>query len=269
MADNFRRVGRLLAVAAIAALAGPHDARAASLETLEPRPGVSERFILMPAEGPALASVVLLTGGSGRLGLTPENIDRPFGNFLVRSRALFAARGLQVAVLDSPSDRGELGAFRLSAEHAADLAAVIRFLRAKVPVPVWLVGTSMGTISAAAAASRLADAPPGERPDGIVLTSTVTIQSRGDISVYSAALDRIHVPVLLVHHRADGCKVSPFGNVAGLARAFPASAKVETMAFEGGDTPRSDPCQPFAQHGYLGIESSVVDAIAHWIEAAH
>jgi hypothetical protein len=36
---------------------------------------------------------------------------------------------------------------------------------------VWLVGTSMGTVSATSAAARLAGAGG---PDGLVLTSTVT-----------------------------------------------------------------------------------------------
>jgi alpha-beta hydrolase superfamily lysophospholipase len=52
--------------------------------------------------------------------------------------------------------------------------ALIAALREDAPVPVWLVGTSMGTVSAANAAARLMTGGP----DGLVLTSTVTRQGR-------------------------------------------------------------------------------------------
>jgi hypothetical protein len=31
---------------------------------------------------------------------------------------------------------------------------------------------------------------------------------------------------------------------------------------------RSDPCEAFSPHGYLGIEASVIQRIATWIDAA-
>src|SRR5207244_550656 len=81
-----------------------------------------------------------------------------------------------------------------------DGRAVIAALREMAPVPVWLVGTSMGTVSAANAAARLEDGGP----DGLVLTSTVTRGSREMIeSVGDVRLQDITVPTLLVHHRDD------------------------------------------------------------------
>lgn len=249
--------------------AGVGHAHAATLETLEPRPGVSEKFILLPAQGgPAKASVILLVGGNGRVGLRPDNIDQPFNNFLARTRDLFAAQGLQVVLLDSPSDHTDLGDWRVSADHAADIAAVIRYLRAKSNIPVWLVGTSRGSVSAANAGARLAQGPAETRPDGLVLTSSVTIPAPAEMTtVESSDLTQVRVPVLIVAHRDDHCKYSPPSNAEKLAGAFPNSPKVELMLFDGGEAPRSDPCQPYAQHGYLGIEPKVVSAIAAWIEA--
>jgi hypothetical protein len=251
-------------------LAAGQTSLAATLETLTPRPGVTEQFALLPAEdGPAKASVILFVGGDGRVGLRPDNLDQRFGNFLARTRGLFAAQGLQVALLDSPSDHRQLGSWRVSADHAKDIAAVIRFLRAKANVPVWLVGTSRGTVSAAVAAGRLAGAPPDSRPDGIVLTSSISVPSRVEpTTVYDTDFDAVRVPVLIVAHKDDRCKVSPASAAPRLARAFSHASKIETMIFEGGDPPRSDPCMPFAQHGYLGIEAKVVTAIANWIKAS-
>ena len=95
------------------------------------------------------------------------------GNFLVKVREQFASHGFLVSVFDAPSDQkgsdGMLG-YRVTEDHAADVAAVVKRLRELATVPVWLVGTSRGTISAANAAARL---PPPSGPDGIVLTSTM------------------------------------------------------------------------------------------------
>ena len=76
-------------------------------------------------------------------------------------------------VVDAPSDRQRapfLNGFRQTEEHAADLKATIAWARATAKVPVWLVGTSRGTQSAAYAATVLQGA---DAPDGVVLTATI------------------------------------------------------------------------------------------------
>ena len=40
---------------------------------------------------------------------------------------------------------------------------------------------------------------------------------------------------------------------------------VELKYFKGGDAPQSRPCKALSQHGFYGIESQVVDAIARFI----
>ena len=95
------------------------------------------------------------------------------GNFLVRSREKFAGNGLMVAVIDAPSDHGDSmdATFRISEAHADDVTAVTAYLKTEMNVPVWLVGTSMGTFSAANGAI-------GAQYRRLVLTSTITRQSR-------------------------------------------------------------------------------------------
>jgi len=78
-----------------------------------------------------------------------------------------------VVVVDAPSDRQnppDLSGFRGTPEHITDLKAVIAWLRKQADVPVWLVGTSCGTESAAFAATSLTG---HDGPDGLVLTSTI------------------------------------------------------------------------------------------------
>jgi hypothetical protein len=184
---------------------------------------------------------------------------------------LFARQGFYVAALDAPSDRaaGMNGAHRLSLQHAREVGQVIAHLKGRLGVPVWVVGTSSSTLSAVNVAVHL---PAGDlpRPDGIVLTSTMTeLTSYCGATVYDASLSRIRVPVLVVSHRADACECSPRSAVAGdkLLAALSAASAKEHKTFTGGLAPLSGPCDARAPHGFFGIEERVVKAIADWIRA--
>jgi pimeloyl-ACP methyl ester carboxylesterase len=149
----------ILAGVAIAALEA--SAEEIKVETLATRPGVTLQMLVMRPDKP-VASVVLFMGGDGKLGGFQPNRNPVFGgNFLVRSRSVFLSQGMTVAVLDAPSDRQEgrgLVGFRQSPQHMQGIAAVMRYLREQASVPVWLVGTSLGSVSAAAAAIRIREA---------------------------------------------------------------------------------------------------------------
>ncbi len=231
---------------------------------IDARPGVTQAFMLTKPEQPA-ATVVLFTGGGGVLDLSPAGYGSGSGNFLVRSRQLFAAQNLMVTVVDLASDfkkqgKEPPGSVRLSDEHAQDVNAVIAYLRKQASVPVWLVGTSRGTISVANAAASLKDNPP----DGIVLTSSVT--SGRNETVYDVDLKRIRMPVLLVHNERDGCKASPYNGMAGIEKKLVNATKLKTLTFRSDTSQVPDPCQAKTTHGFLGIEEQVVKEIAAWIK---
>ena len=233
------------------------------LRTIPSRPGVTQSFLLVRPAQPAVASVVLFAGGNGALHLGGRKLGLG-GNFLVRNRARFAEHGLLVAVVDSPSDRPDgLDGFRTGAAHAEDVRAVIAALRREAAVPVWLVGTSMGTVSAASVAVRLAGTGG---PDGLVLTSSVTRQGRDrPESVGDVRLKDIRVPTLVVHHKNDTCRATPFADATWLVRDLASTPRRELLSFEGGDPPQSGPCDARSPHGYFGLDAEVVAAIAKWI----
>jgi len=239
---------------------------AAEVVDIPTRPGVTQRFLYLAPDKPR-AAVVLLPGGHGGLQIFPNGSLRwGEGNFLVRTRGLFVQQGLAVVVVDAPSDRQSppfLGGFRQTPAHVADLKAVIGWLRDKTGVPVWLVGTSRGTQSAAWAATQLTRAEGG--PDGLVLTSTILSDPRGR-PVPAMPLERVSVPVLVVHHRDDACKLCDFSETPGLMQKFTAAPRKELIAVSGGIS-QGDPCEAFAHHGYNGVESDVVGRIAAWITA--
>jgi len=263
-------------LAIIVAAAAPARAEEKVVE-LQTRPGVTQAFLVTPAVGAPVASVILLTGspgllfkrdGAGKIQRDAAGVPALYGgNFLIRSRHKFAAVGFLVLSADTPTDHLEsLDPFRGTAEHAQDLAAVIAYARQMAPVPVWLVGTSMGTVSAANAAARLKSGGP----DGLVLTSSITEPTRRTVPVNVAAdVGAITLPTLFVHNREDGCAASSFGGVASLMEQFKRVPRKELIAVSGGSPPQSDPCQAFSRHGYLGIEDEVAGDIARWIKAAN
>jgi dienelactone hydrolase len=232
---------------------------------LPTRPGVTQRMLVLSPQHPQ-AAVILFAGGHGGLQIGPSgSFDWGEGNFLVRTRRLFAEAGLLAIVVDAPSDRQSppyLAGFRQRPEHAEDIKAVIRWVRGQAKIPVWLVGTSRGTQSAAYCATEL-NGPEG--PDGLVLTSTILIDDK-ERPVPAMPLDKLRIPVLVVHHEQDGCKHCPFGDIPGLMKKFSNSPRKQLLTFRGGEN-RGDPCEARAYHGFNGLDRAVVRQIARWILA--
>lgn len=228
------------------------------------RPGVTQRFLLIKPER-AETVVILFSGGSGGLMISPDGqLGMGTGNFLVRSRQLFAKLKLVVVVVDAPSDHQDppfLGKFRQTPEHAADIKAVIAWLRQDTRLPVWLVGTSRGTQSVAYIATQLTDK---DGPDGIVLTSTMVSDNPGGRAVPDIPLEKITIPVLVVHHEQDGCKHCQFTLLPGLMAKLTTATRKELLTFKGGKN-TGDPCKAKAYHGFNGLEEDVVSVVAKWI----
>lgn len=240
---------------------------------LPTRPGVTVRYAAFPPDRPPRAIAVLFVGGQGVLHIpahTDPNWQNP-GNFLSRSREYFRRRGLYVAIVDAPSDHGAglIQNFRISADHATDVAAVMVDLRRRAPgVPLWVIGTSRGSISAASIAARL-HGPAG--PDGVVLTSSVTrpggARAPSRDTVLNVDLFAIHVPVLIVNHRSDACEFAAPTDATRILAGLVNSPRKQVMIFQGGGPPHGDPCEPYGWHGYPGIEDHVVNTIVDWILA--
>jgi hypothetical protein len=223
----------------------------------------------------ASAVLVLLPGGAGFADLDKTGCARKLkGNSLVRTRDLFHAQGFATALVDAPSNyRGEdgLGGFRISPQHAEDLGKIIADLRQRTKLPVWIIGTSRGTISAVNAASRLA----GEQaPDGLVLTSPLTSGNPGGRkawvahTVFSLDLTAIKIPVLVVAHAADACIRTP-PSLAASILARTNGSREQAVMVRGAATkssPNVDACEGRTPHGFIGQEQEVTDGIIRFIK---
>jgi hypothetical protein len=252
---------------AFAFCGAPNAARAAEAEAVT----IDTTFIVKtppvrldrPARA-ARASVVLMTGGNGMLGLdaTGTIIDST-GNFLIRSANLFLSNGLNVMMADvAPAHpAGISNASRLSATHAAELQGFINAAFNRWGKPVWVVGTSDGSISTVTAGG-FRPALAGLR--GVVITSPVTQLALADQPTFSLYASRITLPALVVWHQDDHCSVSPPAGSAALFAAIPSTDKA-SRTFEHGHSVATDPCGAFSEHGYAGLEEEVVEKIAEFI----
>jgi hypothetical protein len=281
---------RYLAVAFAMMLAAvlPFSAQAATMPpiTVHVRPGVTVKYLAVEPTKKAkpAAAVVLFAGGGGLLKLQPDGTIATGlrENFLVRSRSIFAQKGLFVAVVDTPNQVPISGNLRLSAQYAADMGVVIKNVRSHLAAggKVWLVGTSSGTISAASVTAHLpqrnstpptADQARLRQPDGVVLTSTQTRLVAGlcGRTVFNANLAAIDVPALIVSHRSDTCKCSPPSYADKLMNVLKHAPSKQVILLSGGRPPQGkDSCQGLTPHGFFGVEDAAVDAVANWI-ASH
>jgi hypothetical protein len=219
------------------------------------------------------AVLVLLAGGPGYVSLDAQGCPRKLkGNSLVRSLDLYHKSGFATALVDAPTGyRGAEGleGFRLSKQHAEDLGRVIADVRRRTNLPVWLVGTSRGAISAANAAARL----KGESaPDGLILTSPVTSGRTGGRkawvaqTVLGAPLEAIRMPVLVIAHAADACIRTPPARIGSItARTEGAREQTVTIGRGRARTQSVEACAGRTPHGFLGQEADVAAGMARFI----
>lgn len=72
------------------------------------------------------------------------------------------------------------------------------------------------------------------------------------------------MPVLLLHHKRDGCVVTPYEAMPEVLAALKAARVTEFIGVEGGEQGQVSPCSG-GYHQFLGIEESVTRTIAEWI----
>lgn len=276
---NFRVPFRRIALAAAFAFLAPAAATAGRCgEVLQINAAGGDSFraaLALPEAGSPVAMLILLPGGSGAVRLDDQGCPRSLaGNSLVRSIPLFRAAGAATALADAPAElqgRDGLAGHRIDPRHADAIGALVRELRRRSIAPVWIVGTSRGAISAANAASRLAG---DTAADGVVLTSPVTVGSRGAAgwtaqSVFDLPLERIRLPLLVVGHEADRCLRSPATNLARIAAAA-ASARKQVAVMAGGPgsrfaAPDLGACEGREPHGFAEQEAELVAGILRFV----
>ena len=198
-------------------------------------------YVLTTKAGAPVYAVILMPGGSGVMN--PRMVDGKLvfgfgGNFLIRSRELFADGRFVAASTDATSTPARILAIAQDLER--------RFGK----VAVYVIGTSRSTD-----ATMALSAPLDGQVAGFVHTSSMNGIAGFDPRKFRSR----H---LVVYHRMDACRVTrPSASAASRS-----SYGTETIEMEGG-TSSGDDCEARAYHGYNGIEAATVDRIKAWIAA--
>ena len=207
----------------------------------------------------ATATVFLFNGGNGFVPFNKAGMPRG-KNFLLKSYPLFAAKRLNVVVVGTREAVSEMNdAYRVN-EHPADIRAIAKVIKEKSTAPIWLVGTSRGTLSVVAAANGDTE----KLYAGIVLTSSF-VEPKNPYTVVRQNVDKIEVPVFVYHHAQDGCRATKPSDAEWAASRFSNSSIKSFIKVSGGDEVESgDPCSS-GPHTFIGMEEKAVSDIVSWI----
>ncbi len=203
--------------------------------------GETVPYVLTAKAGTPADAVILMPGGSGVMN--PRMVDGKLvfgfaGNFLIRSRGLFADGRFVAASTDATSTPARISAI------AQDLQ------RRYGGIAIYVIGTSRSTEATMSLA-----APLDGQVAGFVHTS-----SMNGIATFDPRKFRSRH--LVVYHRMDACRVTK----PSASAASRSSYGTATIEMEGG-TSTGDDCEARSYHGYNGIEAATVDRIKAWIVA--
>jgi pimeloyl-ACP methyl ester carboxylesterase len=224
--------------------------------------GLTQR-VLYDAPPHPRATLVMLPGGSGDVGVRRDGDLRHDDNFVVRTRSDWVTRGYAVLIPDT-IDRANLRGVRSSPAYAELVDGLAAYAHSQASAPVFLLGTSQGTI---AAMNGAAHARSG-LISGVVLTESVSVPGRlSSETVFDADPQNVRVPALVVANRKDACDVAPPSMAPRIAAAMTRSPNVRVLEISGGVQKSKKACGSLSPHGYYGIEGQVIASITAWMRA--
>jgi hypothetical protein len=206
--------------------------------------------------------IVMFPGGTGDVGIERDGAIKHNENFVVRTRQLWAQHGYGVVIVDAIGHQSMRGK-RSTPEYADVAREILAFAHSISNVPVWVMGTSQGSIAAMNAASHTAH----RELAGVMLTESVSVLGKSQETVFDAHPQDVRVPALIVANRNDRCWVAPPSKANAIADVMH-NAPSTVLFVEGGTTQSSNECSSLSPHGYWGIDAEVVGDIQKWMLGA-
>ena len=184
------------------------------------------------------------------------------GNFLIRSRRHLADESIALLLVDCHSDSGDYCSshYQASADRQRDIQKLIDLIKQKFTTiqEVWLVGTSMGTIS-----SSYMPVYGGGAYAGAIHTASIT-EPYADNS-YRELRDfnylKSGVPQFFVHHKADPCGLTTYSGAKRISDRY----SIPLVTVIGGSGFQGLPCMAMTEHGFKGMERETMGAIGRII----
>lgn len=185
------------------------------------------------------------------------------GNFLIRSRRFLVNENIASLIVDCQSESGDYCSsfYQASKQRQVDVDKLIAEIKARTPsiTEVWLVGTSMGTISSSFM--------PTHNPSGYAgaihtasITEPYANNSYRELGNFNYKITA--TPQFFVHHIADPCHLTTYTGAKFIADKY----KLPLVTITGGGDFRGGACQAFTEHGFRGKEKEVMTAIGEIIK---
>ena len=236
----------------------PLDANRQQAGVYSVRAGTSNHTrlaVLLPGY-PSVVRPVVENGTMVRSKLT--------GNFLIRSRRLLTDESIATLIVDCHSESGDYcsAAYQSSQDRQQHVRKLIDAVRGKYPSlnEVWLIGTSMGTISSAF----LPTYDPKSFAGAIHTASITEPWVQGSYrELANFDYTRSGIPQVFVHHRDDPCALTTYSGAKRISEkyGFPLITVLGGGGFQGGA------CQAQTEHGFKGMEPQTMRAIANILKS--
>lgn len=243
----------VLLVLAVSAYAGEY-------RVLNSRPDGNARIYIEKKNKYADTAVILLPGGKGAGAVTkqPDGSFKFSDNYIVKEHPKFVDAGFVTVIMDTPTDtpNGLPDAYRTSDEQMKDMLAIFDETKVK---RIFIISFSRSGLSLTSLLSKITD----KRLRGAVIISTIQCKNyccENDLS-------KITVPMLFIHHKADGCNLNSWEGAQEIYSEINKHNKnLQFITITEGKSPEgADPCQTNSVHGFYGFEDGVTKQIINWV----
>jgi hypothetical protein len=184
------------------------------------------------------------------------------GNFLIRSRRYLINDSVASLIVDCRSDSGEYcsSSYQASLKRHQDVLKLIQEVKKQFPSidQVWLIGTSMGTVSSAFMPTHEANIY-----SGAIHTASITepysrnsYRELGDFDY-----KKLNIPQVFVHHRDDPCFMTTYSGAKSISDKY----QIPLVTVVGGSGFTGAACKAHTEHGFKGKEKEVMHVIARII----
>jgi hypothetical protein len=184
--------------------------------------------------------------------------SRLSGNFLIRSRHFLVDETIASLIVDCQSDSGDYcsSAYQASKQRQEDVDKLIAEVKRQTPSisEVWLIGTSMGTIS-----SSYMPIHNSKGYAGAIHTASITEPYARNSYRELGGFDykKTAVPQFFVHHAADPCFLTTYAGAKSITDKY----KIPLITVTGGGDFKGNACNAFTEHGFRGKEKDVMQNI--------
>ena len=162
-------------------------------------------------------------------------------------------------IVDCHSESGDSCAstYQASKQRQEDVDKLIAEVKNRYPsiTEIWLVGTSMGTISSSFLPIHNTTSYAGAIHTAVI-SEPFAKGSYRELANFD--YKKSPVPQFFVHHINDPCPITTYAGVKNITEKF----KIPLVSVSGGSGFQGAACEAFTEHGFRGKEKEVMSAIS-------